>query len=96
MHRVGFSGVAFNPKLRDLFVACDLSGRVHIWRLGVYVLTLMGSIAMYICLYIYFLYSEEFVVMCVVVIWFCMCGKVYTCVNIWWLCVYVCTSVCMY
>ena len=26
--------MAFNRKQRDLFAACDLDGRVHIWRLG--------------------------------------------------------------
>lgn len=32
--RVGFTAVAFNHKQRDLFAACDLSGKVYIWRLG--------------------------------------------------------------
>jgi len=32
--RVGFTGIAFNKKQRDLFAACDNSGRVHIWKLG--------------------------------------------------------------
>lgn len=31
--RAPFSGVAFNRKQRDLFAACDHSGRVYIWRL---------------------------------------------------------------
>jgi len=32
--RAPFSSVAFNKKQRDLFAACDHSGRVYIWRLG--------------------------------------------------------------
>lgn len=32
--RVGFTAVAFNHKQRDLFAACDLSGKVYVWRLG--------------------------------------------------------------
>ena len=32
--RVGFTAVAFNRKQRDLLSACDLSGKVHVWRLS--------------------------------------------------------------
>ncbi len=32
--RVGITGLAFNHKQRDLLAACDLLGRIHIWRLN--------------------------------------------------------------
>ena len=32
--RVGITGLAFNPKQRDLIAACDWLGRVHIWKLN--------------------------------------------------------------
>ena len=32
--RVGLTGLAFNPKQRDLVAVCDWLGRVHIWKLG--------------------------------------------------------------
>ncbi len=32
--RAGLTGLAFNPKQRDLVAVCDWLGRVHIWKLG--------------------------------------------------------------
>lgn len=32
--RSGITGIAFNRKQRDLIAACDMSGRIHIWRLN--------------------------------------------------------------
>lgn len=32
--RAGFTGLAFNPRQRDLVAACDWLGRVHIWKLS--------------------------------------------------------------
>jgi WD40 repeat protein len=32
--RVGITGLAFNHKQRDLIAACDVLGRVHIWKLS--------------------------------------------------------------
>ena len=32
--RVSITAVAFNRKQRDLLSACDLAGKVHVWRLG--------------------------------------------------------------